>query len=145
MPKTDTRGIPLRLDPATLAGEGLEEFPPLPNQPEGKSGHILGGPESSIDRGCVLFEGDVVVQVAELQPRRMQIVDLKVDEFVHILEGRLIVTADTGETREFGPGDFAIVPKGFTGIREMAGNPYRELTVIEVTTMMEELKELGVG
>lgn len=145
MQKTTTKCIPLRLDPAKLAGKELDEYPPMPNQPEGKTGHILDGLENSKDRGSLLFEGEIVMHVAEMEPRRMQVVDLKVDEFVYILEGKLILTCDNGQVSEYGAGDFVVVPKGFTGIREMAGSPYRELTVIEAISMAKQMKEMGIG
>ena len=142
MPRSETKGTPLRLDPGKLAGKGLDEFPPLPNQPEGTSGHRLDGLESSGARGSMLYEGDVVVQVAEMEPCKMQLVDHQIDEFVQVLAGSLIYTSDKGEIHEFGPGDCVIVPKGFTGSRENKGDPYRELVIIETKTFEAAMEEL---
>ena len=141
MPRTETKGTPLRLDPAKLAGKGLEEFPPLPNQPEGTSGHFLEGLEDQAARGSILFEGDIVVQVAEMQPSKMQLVDHQIDEFILVIEGSLIYTSDKGEVYEFGPGDRVIIPKGFTGTRENKGDPFREMTIIETKTFEAAMEE----
>ena len=141
MPRSETNGTPLRLDPAKLSGQGLDEFPPLPNQPEGTSGHFLKGLEDQATRGSMLFEGDIVVQVAEMKPSKMQLVDHQIDEFVHVIEGGLIYTSDKGEVYEFGPGDRVIVPKGFTGTRENKGDPYRELVIIETKSFEATMEE----
>jgi len=37
-------------------------------------------------------------------------------EFFQVLEGRLQLIADGGEVREYGPGDAAIIPAGFSGV-----------------------------
>lgn len=36
-------------------------------------------------------------------------------EFFHVLEGRLRLLDEAGNTREFGPGDACIIPAGFRG------------------------------
>lgn len=36
-------------------------------------------------------------------------------EFVHMIEGRIIITPDGGESNEVGPGDAFVVEKGFQG------------------------------
>lgn len=40
-------------------------------------------------------------------------------EFFHVLEGRIRITSDAGEAREFGPGDACVIPAGFTGLFEV--------------------------
>jgi len=40
-------------------------------------------------------------------------------EFFQVLEGRLRLIADSGEVREYGPGDAAIIPAGFKGVFEV--------------------------
>ncbi len=41
------------------------------------------------------------------------------NEFFHVLIGRLRITDDRGEAREFGPGDACVIPAGFTGLFEV--------------------------
>ena len=36
-------------------------------------------------------------------------------EFFHVLTGRLCITDDAGNAREFGPGDAGVIPAGFRG------------------------------
>jgi uncharacterized cupin superfamily protein len=40
-------------------------------------------------------------------------------EFCHLLSGRVVVTSDAGERREFAAGDSFVVPAGFSGIWEV--------------------------
>ena len=140
MPRTETKGAPVRVERAKLAGKGLEEFPPFPNPPEGAHGHALSGADVPTRVGAE-FEGDVVVQVVEIAgPRKNQIVDVCYDEFIHILEGGLILTDDKGVAHEFAAGDTLVLPKGFTGTWENTGDVYRELVVIETKTYEQDLQ-----
>ncbi len=41
------------------------------------------------------------------------------EEFFHVLEGRIRITAETGEARSFGPGDACLIPAGFKGTFEV--------------------------
>ncbi|HEX4878269.1 MAG TPA: cupin domain-containing protein [Limnobacter sp.] len=41
------------------------------------------------------------------------------DEFFHVLEGRICITSEEGEAREFGPGDACVIPAGFKGVFEV--------------------------
>ena len=142
MPRTETKGAPVLVDPAKLAGRGLEEFPPFPNPPEGKHGHALSGADVAT-RVSAEFEGDVVVQVVEIAgPRKNQIFDCSYDEFIHILEGGLILTNEEGVAHEYGPGDSLVLPKGFTGTWENTGERYRELIVIETKTYEKDMQRL---
>ena len=54
---------------------------------------------------------------------------LPYDEFVQILEGRLILTPDEGEEMEFKKGDYLIVPEGYTGYWTMP-EQYREFVIV---------------
>ena len=112
---------PFRLDPEKLAGRGLEEMPPWPTEAilEGESKH----------RRCIFFRGDLVVEVYEAAPAKFQIV-APYDEFIHILEGELILVAEDGESFEYAAGDWVMLPKGWTGTWENRGN-YRELIAAE--------------
>ena len=140
MPRTETQGAPLRLDPAVLAGQGLEEFPPPPNPPEGTHGHVLTGVDS-VARLAGLFEGDVVVQVVESGPKKFIVDGAGFDEFIHILAGNLILTDDKGVEHEYGPGDNLVMPKEFKGTWENTGDVYQELIVIETKTYEQALQQ----
>lgn len=37
-------------------------------------------------------------------------------EFFHVLEGRIRITDEAGDGREFGPGDACVIPAGFKGV-----------------------------
>jgi uncharacterized cupin superfamily protein len=41
------------------------------------------------------------------------------EEFFHVLEGRIRITAESGAARTFGPGDACLIPAGFRGIFEV--------------------------
>ena len=112
---------PFKLDPEKLAGKGLEEMPPWPAEAilEGESKH----------RNCVFFRGDIVVEVYEAAPGKFQIV-APYDEFIHILEGELILVAEDGEESAYAAGDWLMMPKGWKGTWENRGN-YRELIAVE--------------
>jgi len=116
---------PLKLDPAVLAGEGLREVPPVPKE------FLLSGVSRPRER--VLHEGDeIVAAVYEEAPVKLPLQGkgMPYDEFVHVLEGTLILTDSNGRTREFNAGDFLLIPKGFTGTWETRGK-FRELIVVE--------------
>ena len=82
------------------------------------------------------YAGKIYVAVFEAGPGRVYIDGAVYDEFVQILEGRLILTPDGGDAVEFKQGDSLIVPKGYTGYWHMP-EKYRELIVID-TAYMEE-------
>jgi len=50
-------------------------------------------------------------------------------EFFHVLSGRIRITATSGEVREFGPGDAAVIPAGFEGVFEVL-EPVRKYYVM---------------
>ena len=128
--QTQTRGAPVRIDPAVLAGQGLD---PGPEQD---------GMQSSFKS---VFEGDIVSAVFESGPGAMQVEDLMFDEFIYILAGQLVLTgADDGVAHTFGTGDHLVLPKGWSGTWEMVGDTYRELIVVETQTYLKSLEELGV-
>jgi len=112
---------PFKFDPEKLAGKGLEEMPPWPAEAilEGESKH----------RRHIFYRGDIVVEVYEAAPAKFQIV-APYDEFIHILEGELILVSDAGEQTEYSAGDWVMMPKGWSGTWENRGN-YRELIAAE--------------
>ena len=82
--------------------------------------------------------GKIMVAVYEAAPGKVHIDDARYDEFVHILEGRLILTPDGGEESfEFKKGDSLVVPKGYTGTWEMP-EKYRELIVVDTEYLQPE-------
>ena len=62
-------------------------------------------------------------------------------EFITILEGRLILTPDSGGEFEYKAGDSLIVPKGYVGGWDMPER-YRELIVVD-TEFMQEAAEVA--
>jgi uncharacterized cupin superfamily protein len=55
-------------------------------------------------------------------------------EFFHILEGRLRIVADTGEVRDFGPGDACVIPAGFIGRFEVLETVRKRYVMIDAPT-----------
>lgn len=116
---------PLKLDPSVLAGNGLNEVPPVPKE------YLLTG--DSKPRSKVLFGGnELKVEVYEEQAVSFPLPPegMPYDEFVHVLAGTLILTDTNGIVTEYNAGDFVVIPKGFTGTWASRGT-YRELVVIE--------------
>jgi uncharacterized cupin superfamily protein len=116
------------MDPEKMAGLDLE---PIPN-------------DGFID---ILVEGELEFEIArlfdgeELQAVVVESTPAKTDhrnrpheydEFVLVLNGKLVLTEPDGTTHEFTPGDAFVVPKGYTGTWEQFGS-YRELAVIAKT------------
>ena len=116
---------PVRMDPDKMAGLGLT---PIPN-------------DAFID---ILVEGELEFEVAPLfngEELRVVVVEstpaktdhrnrpLEYDEFVLVLNGKLVLTEPDGTVHEFTPGQALVVPKGYTGTWEQQGR-YRELAII---------------
>ena len=116
---------PVRMDPDKMAGLELTS---IPN-------------DGFID---ILVEGELEFEIASLfdgEELRAVVVEstpaktdhrnrpLEYDEFVLVLNGKLVLTEPDGTVHEFTPGDALIVPKGYTGTWEQQGS-YRELAVI---------------
>lgn len=121
---TPTKVMPLRLDAAALKDIALTPRPSAP-------AHIVLGGESR-PRSSVVFERDsFVVVVFEEQPLSLALraPGMPYDEFVHILDGELILTDANGEVQEFKTGASLVIPKGFIGTWEARGN-FRELALV---------------
>ena len=128
--QTHAGGAPVRIDPAVLAGQGLE---PGPEQD---------GVQSFFKS---VFEGDIVAAVYESPPLAMQVEDLWYDEFIYVLAGELVLTgADDGVAHTFRTGDHLVLPNGWCGTWEMVGGTYRELIVVETQTYLQSMQELGL-
>jgi len=114
---------PIRLDENKINGMGLTTFEaPWPKRT------LVSGVESH--RFDSLFAGQLVVSIYESDDGLLKIVNYPFDEFVHVLHGRAILTAEGTAPQTFEAGDMFIVPKGFTGTWEMQNN-FREMIIIE--------------
>ena len=82
----------------------------------------------------LVFQGDVIVIVYESSPGKVELEDYGYDEFIHVIEGKLIVTPTAGVPVETEAGGHVVLPRGFSGTWEMLGDPYRELVVMEYET-----------
>lgn len=121
---TTARVVPLRLDAATLKDVTLTPRPSAPPHT------VLSG--VSQPRSAVLFDSDSFVAVVfEEQPLTLALraPGMPYDEYVHILDGGLILTDADGQTHEFKTGDSLVIPKGFTGTWGTRGN-FRELALV---------------
>lgn len=116
---------PVRMDPDKMAGLGLT---PIPN--DGFIDILVEGElEFEIAR---LFDGEELrVVVVESTPAKTdhRSRPLEYDEFVLVLNGKLVLTEQDGTVHEFTPGQALVVPKGYTGTWEQQGT-YRELAII---------------
>ena len=108
-------------DPAAFDGEGIEQ-----ETPAQYSTHNF-------------HTGKIMVCIYESEASEVRIEGLPYDEFIQILEGRLILTPDGGEPTEFKTGDSLVIPRGYVGAWEMP-EKYRELIVVD-TSNMEEVSE----
>ncbi|HEY5667216.1 MAG TPA: cupin domain-containing protein [Gammaproteobacteria bacterium] len=118
---------PVRMNPDRMAGLGLTPAP--------SDGFIDILVEGTLEfEVASLFTGEELRAVifastpAKTDHRNRP---LEYDEFVLVLNGKLILTEQDGRAQEFRPGDMVILPKGYTGTWEMQGN-YRELAVVPV-------------
>ncbi len=83
-------------------------------------------------RVATLFSGEELrVFVFESTPAKTdhRTRPLEYDEFVLVLDGKLVLPEQNGAVHEFTPGQSLIVPKGYIGTWEQQGI-YRELAVI---------------
>ena len=53
------------------------------------------------------------------------------EEFFAVISGRLRITSQAGEAREFGPGDACVIPAGFTGVFEVIETVRKHFVVID--------------
>ena len=128
-----TTVIPITIEQSYLEGRGLTKV----DQSEFDGENITRDDDyTSESYKHDFYAGKIYVAVYEAGPGRVYIDGAVYDEFVQILEGRLILTPDGGDAVEFKQGDSLIVPKGYTGYWHMP-EKYRELIVID-TAYMEE-------
>lgn len=118
-PAVDGPFLPLLLDRDAISGIGLE--PVAPSRP-------LPG-MSFYSR--TLYEGDdIVVRVYAATEGSIHFESTKMDEYVHVLNGRAILREANGTEHVFESGSSFIVPSGFSGDWISEGNKlYQELIV----------------
>ncbi|MEM8563741.1 MAG: cupin domain-containing protein [Pseudomonadota bacterium] len=116
---------PIPIGASFLDGKGLAKGDPQ----EFSDGDISTEDGSASFSQHTFFTGKIVVAVYESEPSKVRIDGLPYDEFIQVLEGRLILTTDDGDTFEFKEGDSLTLPQGFVGFWEMP-ETYRELIVI---------------
>ena len=123
-----TKVVPVAIEKRFLEGKGLTAGDPgLASTIEWDYDGVLEKPNKFGTHN--FFTGKITVSVYESDPARVRIDNLPFDEYVHILEGRLILSYDDGETFEFKQGESLIVPKGFTGYWHMP-EKYREFIIV---------------
>ena len=125
---------PVLLDKNKINGKGLTTLEtPWPKR------MLVSGIESH--RFDNLFTGQMVVSIYEADDGMVKIIDYPFDEFVHVLNGRAILTVEGAAPQTFETGDSFVVPKGFTGTWEMQDN-FREMIVIEKNANEAGLEKL---
>ena len=130
--------LPIPIDRGLLAGEGLTAGDLSEFDNEG----ITPEDESADFRTHNFHTGNIMVSVYEAGPGKVRIEGSVYDEFITILEGRLILTPDSGGEYEYKAGDSLIVPKGYQGGWAMPER-YRELIVVDTEFMREDPEESG--
>ena len=116
--------LPQKLSNDALAGKGLGEFAPWPDEMviSGNDGHTF----------SELFVGEIALGVYQSNPTALKITSpWPFDELVAVLSGELHLTpTGSDKTIVIKTGEMVVVPLKFTGTWEMKGD-YRELFVIE--------------
>ncbi|MGB2451242.1 MAG: cupin domain-containing protein, partial [Porticoccaceae bacterium] len=79
----------------------------------------------------VVHKGDFVVALYESEAALIDVsYPFSYDEFVTVLEGRVILTSLSGEKQTYEVGDSFLVPKGWQGTWDMPVK-FREMIIIE--------------
>jgi len=121
-----TTVIPVAIEQSYLEGRGLTRVDPSEFDGEGIT---QVGDATSESTKHDFYLGKILVAVYEAGPGKVYIDGAVYDEFVQILEGRLILTPDGGDAVEFKQGDSLVVPQGYKGYWHMP-EKYRELIII---------------
>ena len=113
----------LPLDKDAFKTTELESIPPWPE------GTVLSGANKHWQK--VVHKGDFVVALYESMPALIDVsYPFPYDEFVTVLEGRVILTSLSGEKQTYEVGDSFLVPKGWQGTWDMPVK-FREMIIIE--------------
>lgn len=89
------------------------------------------GPRPPAPRAPLFRRDSIVAVLYEEQPVKLALAapGMPCDEFVHVLDGALILTDAAGQAHEFRKGDSLLIPKGFTGTWETRAN-FREFALV---------------
>ena len=102
----------LPLDKDAFRVTELESIPPWPD------GTVLSGANEHWQK--VIHKGDFVVALYESMPALIDVsYPFAYDEFVTVLEGKVILTSLSGEKQTYSVGDSFLVPKGWQGTWDM--------------------------
>ena len=113
----------LPLDKDAFRMTELESIPPWPK------GVVLSGANEHWQK--VVHKGDFVVALYESEAALIDVsYPFAYDEFVTVLEGKVILTSLSGEKQTYGVGDSFLVPKGWQGTWDMPVK-FREMIIIE--------------
>ena len=82
--------------------------------------------------------GKIMVSVYETEAGKVHINGSLYDEFIQILEGRLILTPDAGGRFEYKAGDTLVLPKGYVGHCEMPEKYHDLASLRQIHAMVEE-------
>jgi len=117
----DSKRHLLRLDPEKLAGLGLNELAPYPDEIvlSGKSEH----------QRYEFDHDELLISAYEAEPAKLALENYPHDEFMYLMSGKILITDDSGHLEEFLPGQVLVLKKGFTGTFEMQGM-VRKIVVI---------------
>ena len=88
--KTDNNLV--RLDPEKLAGLGLEEFAPYPDD------IVLSG--QSKHQRWPFSHGELFVGAYQAEPAKLTLEDYPYDEFMYLLSGKLSITDEDGNLED---------------------------------------------
>ena len=113
----------LPLDKDAFRVTELESIPPWPD------GTVLSGANEHWQK--VIHKGDFVVALYESMPALIDVsYPFAYDEFVTVLEGKVILTSLSGEKQTYTVGDSFLVPKGWQGTWDMPVK-FREMIIVE--------------
>jgi uncharacterized cupin superfamily protein len=122
---------PVRLTTAIASGAQLDPMNPWPAE------LVVNGVESS--RYKTWFEGQISALVYAPQNGMLRFSGTSYDEFVVVLHGHTILTADGASPERFTQGEAFVVPQGFRGTWEFH-DEYRELIVFETRALQAVMK-----
>ena len=129
MIKTPSTPELIPLYPDAMKKESLDEIPPFPED------ELLSGSQKNWMK--ILHQGEVTISLYESTPALIAVnKPFPYDEFVHVLEGELILTHIDGNKQTFKAGDSFMLSKGFLGTWDMTKH-FREMVVVETEAMMK--------
>ena len=111
----------VRLDAEKLAGLGLNEFAPYPEE------IVLSG--RSKHQRWEFTHDELFVGAYRAEPAKLAIENYPHDELMILLSGKISVADENGNLEEIFPGQALVLKKRFTGTFEMQGN-VRKIVVI---------------